>query len=404
METKSLEQSGNLFTFENTPCVCLVDTVHDENGNAISSFKVKASNNKEPYLYAYAPVNGLVMINKKTGSVIDEMNPMEDFLGINLKNPNELKDYIEKYGFFMPLSAEGFAEIDFSALHKILIHFKIVVRLLSELNAKSISYDKLFKETFALIFDRPQSITINSTKGELRSCLHLFTQYWFQPDQIEEINNYVDTQTGDPYQDYYYFPDTFTRSEKHLCYVDYHEYTDVDNAFGYEPSQTRIDISKLVYFYKNAFPADMLTRNIIDFLFHLNEEVVKIEAIFSNGIIRLKDDISIDSLDKFTDNYKEFLRKITKQVIKEEFDFALYSIHPTYNIETMSPGWEIPDLFTALFFSLFYMRPEYEIYRQCANPNCTRLFRVKTTNSRQMYHSPACQNAAAQMRHRLKNK
>lgn len=202
----------------------------------------------------------------------------------------------------------------------------------------------------------------------------------------------------------YYFPNTFTRSEKHLCYVDYHEYINVDNAFGHNPSQTRIDMAKLAFLYKNAFPADMLTRNIIDFLFHLNNEVTKIDSIYSNGVIKLKDDSSIKSLDKFTENYKDFLPQITRQVIKEEFDFALYSIHPTYNLDTMSPRWEIPDLFTALYFSLFYMRPEYEIYRQCANPNYTRLFKVKTTNSRQLYHSPACQNAAAQMRHRLKSK
>lgn len=66
--------------------------------------------------------------------------------------------------------------------------------------------------------------------------------------------------------------------------------------------------------------------------------------------------------------------------------------------------WEMPNLFTALYFALFYTRPDYEIYRKCANPNCNRLFKVKTTNSRQLYHNTACQNAAAQMRHRKKKK
>ena len=96
---------------------------------------------------------------------------------------------------------------------------------------------------------------------------------------------------------------------------------------------------------------------------------------------------------------------IAKNTIKEEFDFELYGIHPTYNIDTMSPNWKIPNFFTALYFSLFYTRPDYEVYRKCANPNCGRLFKVKTTNSRKQYHDVACQNAAAQMRHRKsKNK
>ena len=89
---------------------------------------------------------------------------------------------------------------------------------------------------------------------------------------------------------------------------------------------------------------------------------------------------------------------------KEEFDFELYGIHPTYNVDTLSPNWEIPNFFTALYFALFYTRPDYEVYRKCANPNCGRLFKVKTTNSSKQYHDTACQNAAAQMRHRKSRK
>lgn len=93
-------------------------------------------------------------------------------------------------------------------------------------------------------------------------------------------------------------------------------------------------------------------------------------------------------------------RSNRKYTDEEAVAYALYGIHPTYDIETMSPNWEIPNLYTALYFALFYTRPEYEVYRKCANPNCNRLFKVKTTNSRKQYHNTACQNAAAQMRHR----
>ena len=107
---------------------------------------------------------------------------------------------------------------------------------------------------------------------------------------------------------------------------------------------------------------------------------------------------------KFKESFADKLILLAKQIIKEEFDYELFSIHPVYNIETMAPEWEMPNLFTALYFALFYTRPDYEIYRKCANPNCNRLFKVKTTNSRQLYHNTACQNAAAQMRHRKKKK
>ena len=125
---------------------------------------------------------------------------------------------------------------------------------------------------------------------------------------------------------------------------------------------------------------------------------IKIDDIPPSGKLTISE--NINNMEKFDEDFKSTLIQIAKSVIKDEFDYALYGIHPTYDIETMSPNWEIPNLYTALYFALFYTRPEYEVYRKCANPNCNRLFKVKTTNSRKQYHNTACQNAAAQMRHR----
>lgn len=152
--------------------------------------------------------------------------------------------------------------------------------------------------------------------------------------------------------------------------------------------------------YRDAFDQnmDVCARYVIDYLYHLIKIEIKIDDVLEDGILRT--DISLNNNNKFDDTFKSQLIFIAKNTIKEEFDFELYGIHPTYNVDTMSPNWEIPNFFTALYFALFYTRPDYEVYRKCANPNCGCLFKVKTTNSRKQYHDVACQNAAAQMRHR----
>ena len=143
---------------------------------------------------------------------------------------------------------------------------------------------------------------------------------------------------------------------------------------------------------------DVRARYVIDYLYHLINIGIKIEDVPEDGVLHT--DEKLCDNDKFDDTFKSQLIYIARNTVKEEFDFELYGIHPTYNVDTMSPNWEIPNFFTALYFALFYTRPDYEVYRKCTNPNCGRLFKVKTTNSRKQYHDVACQNAAAQMRHR----
>ena len=79
-------------------------------------------------------------------------------------------------------------------------------------------------------------------------------------------------------------------------------------------------------------------------------------------------------------------------------------LYPSYNIETMSGSWTIPDLYSALLFSIFYMKPDLELYRKCENPNCGRYFLVNTTNNRRKYCCIECSNAMQQRKLRQRRK
>ena len=48
----------------------------------------------------------------------------------------------------------------------------------------------------------------------------------------------------------------------------------------------------------------------------------------------------------------------------------LDGIHPVYNSETMAPSWKVDSLLCAAYFSIFYLKPDLELYRPCDNPRC----------------------------------
>lgn len=399
---KALEMSGNMFSYENPRCDCKVTTNYTDDGVEYHSLQLKTIEGS--HKYAYAPIDGLVMIDDKTGAIIEKYKVIEDFLNINLAKADKIKEFINTYGFIMPLPADGkyriFNHLDIGHLIK---RFYILVQLMAAIEADVIDYDNVLKLTAYLLFATPRKITLNETGEGLCSCIHAFTNFWYNIDTLPNITGHmVNSYTNDPYDDYYPVPDSFTKLEEQLGFIDYIEATD-DIDFS-STSSPRIFKAKITKLYRDAFVEnmDVSARFVIDYLYHLVKIGVKIDDVLENGIIHT--DMKLEKYEKFDNTFKSQLILIAKNTIKEEFDFELYGIHPTYNVDTLSPNWEIPNFFTALYFALFYTRPDYEVYRKCANPNCGRLFKVKTTNSRKQYHDISCQNAAAQMRHRKSRK
>lgn len=399
---KALEMAGNMFVYENPRCDCKVTTNYTNDGVEYHSLQIKTI--KGSYKYAYAPIDGLVMIDSKTGSIIKKNKVIEDFLNIDLCKADKIKEFIDIYGFIIPLPNDGkyriFNHIEISHLMN---RFKVLVKLMSAIEEECLDYDNILKLTAYLLFATPRKLALTENDEGLCSCVHAFTRFWYNIDKLPELTGHlVNSYTNDPYDDYYQVPDSFTKQEEQLGFIDYH--VDAEDIDFYSASSPRIFKAKMTKLYRDAFVEnmDVRARYVIDYLYHLIKIGIKIDDVLEDGIFRTN--INLLNNNKFDDTFKSQLIFIAKNTIKEEFDFELYGIHPTYNVETMSPNWEIPNLFTALYFALFYTRPDYEVYRKCANPNCGRLFKVKTTNSRKQYHDTSCQNAAAQMRHRKSKK
>lgn len=408
MKTTSLETAGNMFNYRNQKCDCKITTTYDENGMELHSIMMKGVSS-ENYLYAYAPIVGLAMINQKTGSILDNKNIVEDFVNLDFTDINALKKFVDSYGFLTNLPEDKYASLNISDLAPIFVRFRVLVELMTEIEADQINYNGIFEKVCQLLFAQPRNIVIESINEQVLTCNHPFTAVWYNMNMVSIVNDdFVEIGDDAPYSNYYLVYDSFTGKTEKMDYIKYNEDTGQIPPFDYDNLQSKF-LANITLLYKNylnyAPPVtydQKSAKDVIDFLYHLLNAGMVIVSFNSDGKINMPTKLSDN--EQFGESFKNKLLEIARQTIKEEFDFMLCPIHPVYDMKTMGPGWQVPNLITALYFSLFYTRPDYEIYRKCANPNCNRLFKVKTTNSKQMYHDSACQNAAAQMRHRKKMK
>ena len=151
--------------------------------------------------------------------------------------------------------------------------------------------------------------------------------------------------------------------------------------------------------YKNNNIQSRNLRLMIEFLFHYMHSVGVIKAVTFEGGIEY---YGSPDFSKFDSQLKKVAVLIARLVLSGEINHNTRSIKPFYNPNSLEPSWKAPSLLSALYFSIFYMKPGSEIYRKCANPSCHKYFLVKTSNSRKKYCCDNCRNANNQRSHRIK--
>ena len=406
--------SGALFTLSMESCSCLLDIIHDDEGKETYTFRIGEVCGYT-HLYAYAAQSGLVEINPKTGAIIPGNNLTDDFLSLNLKDVKAIAEFMHKYGSFVSFPPDKYSSISYTDLYVILRRFQLVVRMITAINSSNFDYIELCNDMLLLNFGKYHRVSLIESGDYLETCKHPITVFWYERD-AKEIFHYLDPDLRDMPSyvldeeiDEYDVNDTFL--QKHY-YIDYNEPT---YEFEIYMSETDIKndpwargLQKLHLFFRSSYPFDENTKLLIDFVSNIamqNEHYLE----WRNGAFRLNESYikasnssSDESKFTLTERHKEVILQLCRNTIKEEFDAALMQVHPSYNAVEMMPSWKIPNLYTALYFSIFYTNPNYEIYRKCANPGCHNVFLVRTSNTRKRYCCLSCQNMAAQARHRSK--
>lgn len=364
-----------LFKFESCSCDCVKDIEHVAPGKEpISHFKLQAIPER-PILFGYAAKDGLVRI--APNGTVEERNILGTLISLVNKPTKELIFFLKNNGFLFPVSTSSYENFDKAALLGIINRLKMTVELMTATNEIIKNFKKICDLTLSLLFSEDFSIKTDSMKQAYYSCHHSYVDMLKNPPvqlsytrQQEGFNGYTYNINDSIYGTYN---------------LDIQDYNDIIGGYKSVPEYRTEFYQNVTYMFLNYDKQD-INKKISDFLFHFLYDM--------NG----------DSSNEFSNEMKSALIDISKYVIGEEINANLDGIHPIYNSNTMTPSWKVDSLLCAVYFSIFYLKPDLELYRPCDNPKCGRYFLVKTTSTRIRYCSQECCNRVTQDRYRKRKR
>lgn len=384
---------NNLFHFKNCSCDCVEDIHHTMPGQPVKrTLKIQAVPSKPIHFAFSAGEKGLVRLGPKQALIED--NILGKLISICPGDTGSLFDFFKKNGFFFDISDTEYEPIDASLIFELINRIKATVELMSALGAIRRNYDDILRLTLYLLLSEPVMIAIPSLLKPFTTCKHTFLNTIKNASSLPVIDRRQEAFDKDTYSivDTIYPP---------VYDFDIGDYNDIRG--GYMTSKLGSDnplFKNVVDLYCNCFCEGSQIRCIIDFLFHYEYEVGIIKTISYSSI----DYYTAPDTTKFNTNLKKALIDIAEIVVSEEINSNLDGIHPQYDTVKMAPSWKIDTLIAALYFSIFYLKPDLQLYRRCANPSCGTYFLVNTTSTRRKYCNPDCCNRMQQRNNRKKKR
>lgn len=352
-----------------------------------------SSDSTEKLYFSFSGNDGLCLTTE-FGSIIQK-NILGKFLSLRANNAKELLNFFDTYGYFFKMSPSESNVVDFNNLIQVTYHIKAALLLMNALQQKSMDYDDILQLTLFLLLSPKVEMKITDKQtytGYHESTLDVIDSVI----SVTDNSNYI-TIDG---EDYYNIADLVYGTHYNLRVDEYEDISTGEHFMYSYPGIDDLRYKKITIAYKNSHNVPKIQRLVIDFLFHfMNTNGVVKNVAFDSGIeFYGNSNLNLD------EQMKKTLLLIAKYVLAQEINHHVSRMKPIYNPITLEPSWKAPNLLTALYFSLFYMKPKSEIYRKCANPSCTNFFLVKTSNSRKKYCCDACRNASNQRDYRFRQK
>lgn len=347
---------NNLFKYENCTCICQKETVYTTPGEP-PHYNLKLCSIPEEVIYfSYAPQKGLNQ-SGNAGGVISE-NILGQLLAIPIGDVDATVAFFEKYGFLFPISSEQYEAIDDNALLEIVNRIKATVMLMSTIAGKR-DYKKILICATYLLFTEPVQMTMST--GEFCTNNYLLTQL------IREFNIMPDLSRNQEFFDNecISIKDTIVNGYNKV-YIDELGGMGTGDGISGLTGSRNWHFKNLFALYTNYPGADEDLRTIIDFYYHYETKI----GVFKEVEINRIQYHSEPKRENFTDAMKDALLKIAKIVISDEINANLKGISPQVDSVTLSPSWKLNSLLEVLYFSVFYMKPGVELYKECENPNC----------------------------------
>lgn len=385
------------FTFDNKSCTCHIESVLDDNGEKIIKRITLKESEENPIKMGYVYGSGLKLLGDRIKR--EKNNVLGEFLGIKKDDIESYKSYFEKYGFLFNLNHDSYVKINIDEIFYLQESLSAFVQIMNnqyeESFRNSINCQELLDACLFLLFRKQKNIIIDNI-----TMLEFKDNYLI--DIIKNSISHQDYTLDVKYEDrngqrIEYF-EIYDSVYKKIIKFDKEKYIEIlenQSLHNWHRNLLRI------YKNKNQLISDSKWHILADFLFHLvydyvifEENNITLNRIFENN---LYEDLKRDK------EMFDALIYSSKLLLSEEFENNLKSVHPVYNVVDMKPDWKLPSLFSAMYFSLFYLDSSQVGLRKCANPNCNQYFEVSKTNSIKKYcDSFTCGNAVNQRRYQQK--
>lgn len=392
---KKIEENfftSNVFLFESNGCIC-EKTVTSRSISEERLPAIRLTNDVNHKIhFAFASKKGLVRLNDD-GSIA-ESNILGKLVAINRNSVKEYFSFFERNGFLVPIKKGQSEVIGIEELKILLDRLQAILELMSTItNMSKDSYEKIIMLIFYLLFAPIVGIDINEARHKLLSDRHQYRVFLDKNKDGEReprLNDIFNNENFD-------FSDNICSFSLNADWV--------DSILNGEPKDSRYEnilFREVFATYctsREGKPKMMLLIN--DFIFHYLYDVGIIDHVELDKIHYVNDSVHEEN---FNDKLKAVALLIAKYIIKEELEFNLRYVRPTYNISKLEPAWKIDSLLSALYFGLFYMRPNMETYRRCENTKCNEFFLVPVSSRKKRFCCKACMNRTMAARKRARDK
>lgn len=384
--------TSNIFRFDSYSCNCKINiTSPFPCGDKVEILSVISNKEKEIH-FAFGSKIGLVRLSED-GSIA-ESNILGKLLAIDKNKLSNYKSFLERNGFFLPISQIEFEEIKSIEFNSIINRLQATLELMSTITDMSrTSYEKIVRLLTYLLFAPIVTIETKNGKNTYTSTKHPYTLFLEKSNDLPKEERLLDTFNN------YEFEFTDNIYAKTILDADF--VTKVPTGNYDEKYNTELfkKISSVYFSNRSNIAKKYLYIN--DFLFQYFYKVGVIQNVDLETTTYVKNEIHKDSFDE---KLKKAAIRVAKLLIKEEIESNLMNVRVSYDIAKMEPSWKIDSLLSALYFGLFYMNPKMETYRRCANPKCNEFFLVNVSSQKKKYCCKECMNRDIQRRHRTKLK
>ena len=329
----------------------------------------------------------------KKNNVVGEFIKLEDY------DLTALKNFIEKYGYFFKLSSsEQYKNVDLKDIYRLKNRFKSLIHLLYALHNEELrDYKDVLNAIYLLLFTFQIS---NERKAKQFNIINLLFHFPKYEEFTSSYDRVIVKTNADGFESSFYRIDDFAMEDEvfEIAIQDYHDFI-ADSNNHHSLSRTLLKAFKNKHLIKQKED-----RMIIDFLFHMwvDFEVIYVKDMLFEDILNAQ--VYEDFNNKASKKMKQLSLNIAKYLISKELNNALSGLVPSYDFEKLRPCWKIPNLYTALYFTIFNLDSSSSIIRKCDNVNCGEYFIVSKSNKKKRFCCEHCAKAVSQRNYSAKKK